>query len=145
MSKLASFLHGPGTKLAVFYPNGCMVAVFPDLVAAEEAVKLLHNGGFKEDDAVAVSGPDVIQAFRERDEKEGLLGVLMADLSRFIGTEEVYTDHDLERAAQGAGFAVVRCPGEESKHRAWETLEPLSPMVARHYAMSGIEHLKGEL
>ena len=61
-----------------------------------------------------------------------------------MATEEVYTDRDLKLAAEGAGFVVVHCPTESSKKTAWEVLDPLSPIAARHYAFSGIEHLAGD-
>ena len=50
-----------------------------------------------------------------------------------------------EIARQGAGFVAVYCPTEELKKKAWRILEPQSPIVARHYAFTGIEHLKGEV
>lgn len=69
----------------------------------------------------------------------------MQELSRLIGTEEGYTDRDLQLAADGAAFVAVYCPTESRKGEAWRIIEPATPIVARYYALSGIEHLVGEL
>jgi hypothetical protein len=144
MSELSAFFKGSGTELGIFYPSGYLVAVFQDLPGAEHAVKLLRYAGFTEEDAIATSGRDVIRTEDEQVKKEGAWGLLMRELSRLIGTEEVYTDKDLKRAAEGAGFVAVHCPTEASKNSAWEVLKPLSPVAARLYGLGGIEHLAGE-
>ena len=65
--------------------------------------------------------------------KEGVWGFLMRGLSRFLATEEIYTDQDLKLATEGAGFVVVHCPAELSEKTAWEVFDPLSPIAARHW------------
>jgi hypothetical protein len=59
-------------------------------------------------------------------------------------TEEVYADHDLKLASRGAGFLAVHAASDIKKHAAWKIIQPLDPIVARHYTSVGVEHLKGE-
>jgi hypothetical protein len=144
MTRLSAFFKGSETELGVFYPKGYLVAVFPDITAADHAAKLLRFAGFAEQDAIAASGAEVLRKESDRVGSEGVWGFLMRGLSRFLATEEVYTDQDLKLAAEGAGFVIVHCPTEASKTAAWEVLGPLSPVAARHYAGDGIEHLAGD-
>jgi hypothetical protein len=145
MSKLSAFFKGSGTEWATFYPSGYLVAVFQDFTEAEHALKLLRYAGFAVEDAIATSGRDVIRTEDEQEKKEGVWGSLMRELSRLIGTQDEYTDKDLKRASEGAGFVAVHCPTEASKNSAWEVLKPLSPVAARLYGLGGIEHLVGEV
>jgi hypothetical protein len=143
--KLAEFFEGSATELGNFYPKGYLVAIFSDLGAAEHAVALLRAGEFTDENTIAVSGAEVIYTADTRTEKEGLWGLAMRELSRWIGTEEVYNDTSLRRAAEGAGFVMVHSPSDSLKTNAWGILEPLSPVAARYYSLGGIEHLAGEV
>ena len=69
----------------------------------------------------------------------------MSELSRLLGTEATYADHDLQMARKGAGFLAVLCHDEHTKDRVWTRLESTQPLVARYYTLSGIEHLAGEV
>jgi len=100
---------------------------------------------FSEDDVIAVPSEDVIRHADEHLHKDGFLGFLMRPISRALGTEAVYEDQDLNLIGNGAAMLAVHSPDEKSKRAAWERIEPFQPLVARHYALSGIEHLAGEL
>jgi hypothetical protein len=94
---------------------------------------------------LAVSGADLIKLDEEESVKNGLHGYLMKELSRFLDTEASYHDRDLVHAKDGAAVLAVHCPDELTKKVAWLLIAPTDPLVARYYALSGIEHLAGEI
>ena len=145
MSTLTVFFKDSDSQFGIFYPRNYLMAVFPEMTAAEHAKHLLRDGGFQEDDVIAIPGAEVVRFAAELRTKDGVWSILMQQLSRAFGTEERYTDHDLDLASKGAGFVAVYCPTENLKNDAWKTIEPLAPLVARHYTFGGIEHLKGEV
>ena len=141
MNKLVDFFKTSGTKLGVFYPTHYMIAVFRNPAAAEFAVHKLWDAGFSPSDAIATDGKTAL----EFDEEEtNLAGFVMQAISRFFATEQVFADHDLDDARQGAGFLAVHCPTDELKDTAWSLIQPEGPLDARYYAALGIEHLAGD-
>jgi hypothetical protein len=141
MSTLSTFFKGSETHLGVFYPRDYLIAAFPDLQAARDAEKRLLGAGFAADEVTAVAGDELRS---EHAKHHSFFELFMQSLSRFFQTEEAYADRDVELAARGAGFLLVYCPSEDLKHRAWRLVEAGHPLVARHYALTGIEHLAGE-
>lgn len=144
-STLATFFKGSDTQFGIFYPIDYVVAVFPDIAIARRAEHALGFGGFLEDDVISVPGEEVIRFAEEHLQNSSLWGMLMRQLSRIFATEEVYADYDLILARAGAAFLAVYCPTEKRKDEAWEIIEPFDPIKARHYALDGIEHFRGEL
>jgi len=141
MNILVDFFKTSATKLGVFYPTHYLVAVFRDLQGAESALHKLSSAGFAPTDAIAADGKAVL----EFDEQEtNLAGFVMQALSRFFSTEQLFTDHDLAAARQGAGILAVHCPTKELKTAAWSVIEPEGPLDARYYSHGGIEHLAGD-
>jgi hypothetical protein len=141
MSTLTEFFQGSETRLGVFYPSGYIIAIFRDPDAAGRAARKLHFAGFDESNAIATDGA----ALLDLDRDEASPGAfLMQAVSRFMATEQLYMDHDLERARRGAGFVAVHCPDDQLKAAAWEILKAEDPIDARYYAASGIEHLAGD-
>jgi len=149
MSVLNAFFKGSDTKFGIFYPVHYIVAIFPDLQAARAAEKALHQSirsrEFEENDVISVPGSEVIRYSDEHLKDTTLGALLMQKLSAMFQTEEIYTKHDLMLAEHGAAFVAVYCPNEARKQEAWGILQPLSPMVARYYALGAIDHLKGEV
>jgi hypothetical protein len=141
LALLSDFFKGSDTTLGVFYPNHHLVAVFPDPETAQQVAARLGTAGFVTDDVIAVAGKDVIELDKQ---EKGIAGLLMQALSRFFATEQVYTDHDLEHARQGAGFLAVHCRDEKAKDKAWEIIKAADPLDARYYARGGVEHLAGD-
>jgi hypothetical protein len=141
MSQLAAFFKGSDTRLGLFYPEHCLIAIFPDLALAETARGKLRGAGFSEEEALATSGADLVKLV---DEESGIFTFLMTELSRFFDTEAVYTDRDLADAKRGAAVLAVHCPDERTKKSAWQIIEPTTPLAARYYGTGGIEHLAGE-
>ena len=142
---LTTFFKGHDTKFGIFYPTDYLVAVFHDLAAAERAEHALGFANFSDSDVIAVPGPEVVRFYNEHLEDTGLLQLLMQQLSRFFATEEVYLDHDVEMARKGAAFLAVYTPTMETMRQAWAAIQPLHPVVARRYALDGVDHLTGEL
>jgi len=145
MSMLASFLKNGDTELGVFYPKNYLLAVFADLPQAQKAEKELQSAGVPKDEVISVSGADMIRYASENEREHGLWGSLMREVSRLLATEAVYTDRDQKMASHGAGFLLVHVPGDQPKREIWALLEPLHPLVARHYGVDGIDHLLGEV
>lgn len=145
MSHLGAFFKGSDTSLGVFYPQHTLIAIFPNIDRAETARQKLRGAGFSEDEVVAASGDDLVDLVHEESAKSGLFGYLINELSRFLDTEATYTDRDLARAKRGAAVLAVHCADERTKKAAWRLVAPTEPMAARYYALSGIEHLAGEV
>jgi hypothetical protein len=142
---MTEIFKGSDTKFGIFYPTDYLVAVFPDMPATRRAEKALGFAGYLDEDVVAMSGDAVIRFAEEHLQNTGLWGLLMQQLSRMFATEEVYTDHDLKLAKEGAAFLAVYCPHAERRRPTWELIEPFGPLAGRHYALDGVEHFKGEL
>jgi hypothetical protein len=141
MSVLADFFKGSDTRMGVFYPCHYLVAVFRDPAAAAHAVEKLWSAGVEQSDAIAVDGKAVIELDQEG---KGLGAFMMQAISRFLATEQKFTDHDLELARNGAGFVAVHCPTDDAKNSAWKIVKSQDPYDARYYANGGVEHLAGD-
>jgi hypothetical protein len=141
MSALTDFFHGSETRLGVFYPSHYLVAIFPNPQLAAQAVSKLRQAGFPQSEAIATDGQAVVDLDHE---DSGLASYVMQAVSRLIGTEQMFTDHDLDHARHGAGFVAVHCETEQSKNSAWKVLQAEKPLDARYYAAGGIEHLAGD-
>jgi hypothetical protein len=142
MNTLVDYFKTSATNLGVFYPTHHLIAVFRNPAGAESALQKLLNAGFAPSDAIAADGRTVL-AFDESETH--LAGFVMQAISRFFATEQVFADHDLEDARQGAGFLAVRCPTDDVKNSAWRLIEPEGPLDARYYSALGMEHLAGDL
>lgn len=142
---LTHFFKGSDTKFGIFYPTDYLVAVFPDMASAHNAARALGFHGFLDEDVITVPGTEVIRFADEHLKHTSLWGGLMQQLSRMFATEEVYVDRDIKLAEQGCPFMAVYCPDERQRLEAWKQIEPFGPIRARHYALDGVQHFKGEL
>ena len=144
MSRLSTFFNNADVEFGVFYPKHCLLALFDNIAEADRAKEGLAQARGVGDDAIAVSGEEVVRFAEDHLLKDGLWGVMMTELSRLFGTEALYADRDLAAAKKGAAFLAVHCPSEAVKTEVWKSLEPRHPVVARYYSFGGIEHLAGE-
>jgi len=144
VSVLSSFFHGGDTQLGIFAPRDHLIALFQDSQTAHKTERVLLNAGFPDDEVIAVAGEDVIDLLKDHAKHSGLGTLLMQELSRMFETEEVYADHDFKLASRGAGFLAVYAPTKHRKDEAWRLIEPENPIVARHYSLGGVEHMRGE-
>jgi len=138
-SELYQFFHGPATSLGVFYPTHYIFASFPSLQNATNAANALQAAGFQE--SVATSASETFRFMNEMRSEAGIVGSLMASLSRFLGTEEVFTDIDLAKAREGAAFLAVYCPREEQAYIIRDLVAPFEPFAMQLYLPSGIQSL----
>lgn len=144
MDRLSTFFEGGETRLGVFYPTHHLVALFPNLQAADTAKRELQKAGLLDEEVISASGSEVMQFAKKQAVDAGLWGFFMSNLSRAIGTEAAYSDDDLAAARSGAGFIFVHCPTIPFKDTAWKSLAMQYPVSARYYGFGGIEHLAGE-
>ena len=140
MSRLSDFFKETHTALGVFYPLHCLVAVFPDLAAAQLVARKLRDAGFAEDEVIAVEGSEFIELEKE---ETGLGNILMQEISRDLGAEQISTDNNLELARRGAAFVVVHCPTDKTKKEAWDVIQPSAPLAAHYYSRALVDHLAG--
>jgi hypothetical protein len=138
-TELYRFFHGSATTLGVFYPTHYIFASFPSLQNAKDAAKALEASGYRE--LVTASAAETFRFMSELRADVGLWGALMAIISRFFGTEEVFADIDLEKADQGAGFLAVYCPREERAEQIRDIVAPFEPLAMQLYLSSGIQSL----
>lgn len=89
---------------------------------------------------IAIEGREFVEL---EEEETGFVSVIMRELSRFSGTEQISTDHNLDFALEGAALVIVHCPSSESKKKAWSLLEQESPLAAYYYDRLGVDHLAG--
>lgn len=140
MSQLADFFKETHTALGVFYPLHCLIAVFPNLDSARKVARSVEDNGFGKDEVISVEGAELVQLEKE---ENGLGSYLMQELSRFIGGEQISTDHNLEFAERGAAFVVVHCPSDKKKQEAWSVIQPFKPLTAHYYSRGSVDHLAG--
>lgn len=143
MSALLTFFKHSESTFGIFYPTHYLVAAYPNLEDAQRAMRLLKNVGWADDDVIAVPGEEVVRYQEEHLAVRGLWGLLMAQLSRIIDTEQPYADSDLEAAKRGVAFLAVHCHTQTIKAEAWRVLVATNPLVARYYDASGVELLTG--
>jgi hypothetical protein len=143
MSRLLTFFKHSDSEFGIFYPKHYLLAAYPKLEDAERAVGALKNAGWADDDVIAVPGEEVVRYQEDHLLLNGLWGLAMSQLSRFIDTEQPYADADLAAAKRGAAFIAVHCHTETIKAEAWKVLVTTNPIVARYYHAGGVDLLTG--
>jgi hypothetical protein len=83
----------------------------------------------------------MLHFFSELPVRTGLLGDLMTEFSRFIGTEASFFDRDVWEARHGAGFLAVHCSTEQEADQIREILTPLRPAAMQWYWMGVVRSL----
>ena len=138
MNLLSTLFKGSETCLGVFYPKQYIIATFASFESATLAERALRSTGFRPDELRAVSGGEMLHFFHELQVRTGLLGGLMTELSRFIGTEASFFDRDVWEARHGAGFLAVHCSTEEEADHIGGLLTPLHPSAMQWYRMGAV-------
>ena len=138
-TKLYRFFRGSATSLGVFYPTHYIFASFPSLKHAENADKALQAAGFTE--CVTESSAETFRFMNEIRSEVGIWGILMASISRFFGTEEVFADIDLAKIEEGAAFLAVYCRREEHAEHIRDQVMPFEPIAMQLYLPGGIRSL----
>jgi hypothetical protein len=138
MNLLSTFFKGSETCLGVFYPKRYIIATFPSFESARLAERALRATGFLPDEVQAASGGEMLNFFRELRARTGLLGGLMTEFSRFIGTEASFLDRDVWEARHGAGFLAVHCSTEREADHIRGLLTPLHPSAMQWYRTGAV-------
>jgi len=113
---------------------------FLALYAARDAARTLKAAGYQE--VLAVSAADTIQFMKEIQAEVGVWGALMAAFSRFLGTEEVFADIDVNKAEKGAGFLAVYSPRDEHAEKIRDLVTPFEPLTMQWYLPGGVQSLQ---
>ena len=140
-SRLWDFFNSTDVALGVFYPKKHIIATFPSYDQAVAACAALYSHGFSTKEAVAASGEEMLLFLAEFEHQHGLWGKVMARISQFFGTEEVFVTQDTKEALHGAGFLAIYCPSERECDRAREIIEPFGPVAMQRYLTGGIQSL----
>jgi hypothetical protein len=140
-NQLATLFKGSETWLGVFYPRKYIIATFPSFETAVLGKQSLQTAGVRSDEIRAVSGGEMLHFFHEMQVRTGLLGDLMTEFSRFIGTEASFFDRDVWEARHGAGFLAVHCSTEKEADYIRQRLTPLSPVSMQWYRIGAVRSL----
>jgi hypothetical protein len=138
-SELYRFFQGSATTLGVFYPTHYIFASFPSLQNARDAAKTLQAAGHVE--TVAATSAETFRFMAEIQSEAGLWGAIMASISRFFGTEEVFADIALAKVEEGAAFLAVYCRREEHAERIRDLAMRFEPTAMQLYLPGGIRSL----
>ena len=141
MTTLTNFFGESDSALGVFYPTGCIIAVFPTFATAEAAGQALRRIGLGSDDFLALRGAEVLEFFKEFRAHSGLWAGVMAMLSRAFGTEQVFADFDVRCARAGEGFLAIHSPDETQTKHIQELLTQYQPDAMHYYRSGGVENL----
>lgn len=143
MTNLSAFFKDSDSTMGVFYPTGYLIATFPDFPSATGAQQALLFTGHPDSDLMLATGEEFLEFFKQFREESGTLGALMRPISRFIGTEVINSDVDIEQARQGAGFVAVLCPSEQHALRIMQAINRYNPTSADWYLSGGIQSMIG--
>lgn len=140
-TRLSHFFKESSSSLGVFYPRHYIIATFSTLEATRAAHHALRNAGFNEDEVMSVTGPEMMEFFKQFEEHAGILGDLMYRLSRTFGTEARFVDSDIDSALKGAGFLAVHSLSESESARVVGFVRPLEPLTMQWYLAGAIRSL----
>ena len=84
---------------------------------------------------------DLLKYFEEIHLWTGLLGDLMTEFSRLIGTEAAFADNDARQARKGSGFVVSHCATEPEAERIRDLIKPFKPIAMEWYWTGAIRSL----
>jgi hypothetical protein len=138
-SELYRFFHGAPTTFGVFYPTHYIFASFHVFQDAKNAAHALQAAGYGR--VIASSAAETLRFMNEIRGDVGLWGAMMASISRFFGTEEVFADKDLAEARIGAGFLAAYCPRQEEADHIRDLVAPFDPLTMQLYLPDGIQTL----
>jgi hypothetical protein len=142
MTNAASFFkHEAEESFGVFYPTDYLIAFFPSHEVAEQARNTLMECGYKSDQILVIAGPEFEALYEKTKESASAWSRLTSQISRMIGSEEMYLDADRKHAQSGAGFLAVYCPTQEEGQRILHLLKPLEPLSMRRYTSLAVDRI----
>lgn len=128
----ADFKHGD-IEFGIFYPTGYVLSVFPDPVDADRAVTALLDTGFRNDDLVFASGPDVVAYSREMRANRGLFSRFEQLVSTLYGDEASLAGELVQLAEDGNTFVAIHAPDDATTTRVFQAVHPFAPVVLRKF------------
>jgi hypothetical protein len=128
----ADFKHGDN-EFGIFYPKGYVLSVFPDAADAERAVAALRAAGFRPDDLVVATAPEVLAYSREMRADPGLLSRFEHFVASLYAGEASLADDLVALAQQGHTFVAVHAPDDAATARASGAVRAFGPVVLRKY------------
>lgn len=142
MTTVSSFFkHDAEQSFGVFYPTNYLVATFPSHDIALRAKEELEKSGVAADDVLILRGQEFVALEEKAHEDASLWSRVTSHISRVLGTEELYLDHDLKNARAGAAFLALHCPTQEEGQRIFHLLNHLAPLSMRRYSPYTIDRM----
>jgi hypothetical protein len=124
-----------------FYPREHIVAAFPSIRLARQAEEALLQAGFSGDEVALVPGHEMLKFLAEIQLHRGLVGTLMAGVSRHLGTEQVFVDNDVQWARLGAAFLIAYAPDFREADFVRRLIAPFKPLEVERYLRFGVHSL----
>ena len=142
ISNAASFFRNEvGEPFGTFYPTDYLVAFFPSYETTKQARKVLMTSGYQHDQILVMSGPEFEALYEKTKDDASAWSKLTSEISRIIGSEEMYLDIDRKHAESGAGFLAVHCPTQDEGQRILHLLKPLEPLSMRRYTSLAVDRI----
>ncbi len=128
----ADFKHGD-TEFGIFYPTGYVLSVFSNAADADRAISALLAGGFRTDDLVVATAPEVLAYSRELRADRGVFSRFKHFVANLYAGEGILADELVGLAEQGHTFVAIHAPDGAATARVSEAVRPLAPVVLRKY------------
>jgi hypothetical protein len=123
---LSQLKHGD-QQLGRFYPKGYIFSVFLNSKNRAQAVQLLRQHGWTEEDLIEFGGEELIH---HREELLANRSILAEIFSKFANRDRVYHEA-LALAARSpeSTFLLIYAPDEDKRQRASEVINPLATLA----------------
>jgi hypothetical protein len=108
-----------------FSPTGHIVAAFTNDAVAAKAAATLHTQGFKAEDILSYTSPEVLKRLREM--------VAGASEAAGFGYEITLMRRYLTLAEAGAGWLIIYSPDDAATEKVTEVATDLKALCAVHY------------
>lgn len=139
MRDITQYFEGSATSFGVLYPTGYILAFLSNCAATRQVAEQLRNSGIPDGDVIDFTGEEFVELVQAHQENKGLWSSFMETVSRHLGTEAVYVDHDLRLARNGACAVAVHINDDAAKATAKTILLAHNPLAMRYYGATAIE------
>lgn len=124
--QLSNLKHGD-QMMGRFYPKGYIFSVFLDSQKRSEAVLLLHEAGWEEEDLIEFGGPELLL---HREELLASRSTLAEIFSKFANRDRVYHDAlALASRDPESTFLLIYAPDSPRREQATEVIKPLATLA----------------
>ncbi len=122
---------GLPTEFGVFYPNGYIVAAFPQQEAAQQVQRDLFTGGYDQADCRLATSENVIRSAQSH--------LKNASWLKGLGKSGDLEQQHLEAAKRGCTFLVVYAPTKLDTERAMNVIRRVPFELAHRYHYLAIQ------